>query len=498
MLGLVATAADRDELLKSAAGINFSGPTDYASELPFVDVFRTSRKWISQTEGAGWGQGPELELDPSGYVTRLAKDAWAETPVCNIESGRYPSGIYTLMHDGSGRIEIGGAGSITKQNGPGNFSVKVDASRGPIWVRIREVEPGNHIHNIRLVMPGFEGVYQDNPWRPDFLAMWSLMKAFRSMDWQHTNNSTITNADDFPSMDDANWTEHGLPLEVICDFANRTNQSPWVCVPHLATDEAVRHMATVIHESLDRGQCIVVEYSNEVWNGQFSQCHHVQERGVELKLAAKSWEAGWSYTGKRSIEVFKIFEDVFGGAERLIRVLPSQSANAYVAGQIVQAALKDGEADAIAIAPYMGMNVFPEKIDETLALGVDGIFEKARREILPETIGHIRDNYRVAEQNGLALMAYEAGQHFVGIGAAMDNEKLTKLLHDVNSDDRMGDLYRDYLAAWQDNHGRLICLFASTGTWSKYGSWGLTQFADEDSESSPKLKAVLDWAGTTQ
>ncbi|TWU57739.1 hypothetical protein [Rubripirellula reticaptiva] len=494
-----ALAADRDALLKQpAAGINFTSPVDYSSELPLVDVFRTSRKWISQTEGAAWGKGPELELDPHGYVTKLQPGSWVETPVCNIEGGHYPSGVYTLIYDGEGEIEIGGAGKVTKRNSAGNYSVMVDASRGPIWVRVRRIDPENHVRNIRLIMPGFLDTYQDNPWRPGFMKLWSSMKAFRSMDWQHTNNSTIKNADDFPSMEDANWTERGLPLEVICDFANRTRQTPWVCVPHLATDEAVRHMAMVINDSLDKDACVIVEYSNEVWNGQFMQCQYVQQRGVELKLGDKPWEAGWSYTGKRSIEVFKIFEDVFGGTDRLIRTLPSQSANAYVAGKIVEAAMKDGSADALAIAPYMGMNVQPEKVAEILTLGVEGIFKKANDEILPETIRHIQDNLLVAKKNGLALVAYEAGQHFVGIGPAMNNDALTKLLHDVNADQQMGVLYRKYLEAWSENGGSLMCLFSSTGSWSKYGSWGLTQYADDDPSASPKLKAVSEWATSTK
>ena len=52
-------------------GINLAGPADWMTELPFVDVFRTSRPWISQKRGASWGQGPELMLDEYGWVKRL-------------------------------------------------------------------------------------------------------------------------------------------------------------------------------------------------------------------------------------------------------------------------------------------------------------------------------------------------------------------------------------------------------------------------------------------
>ena len=38
-------------------GINLNGPADWNSELPFADVFRLSRRWISQREGQPWGKG---------------------------------------------------------------------------------------------------------------------------------------------------------------------------------------------------------------------------------------------------------------------------------------------------------------------------------------------------------------------------------------------------------------------------------------------------------
>ena len=50
-------------------GVNLAGPADWATELPFVDVFRTARPWISQKERAGWGQGPRVGEFRSGLRT---------------------------------------------------------------------------------------------------------------------------------------------------------------------------------------------------------------------------------------------------------------------------------------------------------------------------------------------------------------------------------------------------------------------------------------------
>jgi len=45
---------------RPALGTNLSGVNDWNSELPFVDVFRSSRRWLSQAPGMTFGAGPAL------------------------------------------------------------------------------------------------------------------------------------------------------------------------------------------------------------------------------------------------------------------------------------------------------------------------------------------------------------------------------------------------------------------------------------------------------
>ena len=92
--------------LRPRLGMNLSGIADWNTELPFFDVFRMSRPWVSQRKGAGWGQGPKLDLDEHGWVKRLEPDCWAETLMCTIEGGHYPSGEYIVLYDGEGEIDF--------------------------------------------------------------------------------------------------------------------------------------------------------------------------------------------------------------------------------------------------------------------------------------------------------------------------------------------------------------------------------------------------------
>ncbi len=91
----------------SALGINLAGPADWMTELPFVDVFRTARPWISQKKGAGWGQGPELAVDEFGWVKRLEPGCYAEAMLCTISGGHYPAGTYTVLYEGEGKLDFG-------------------------------------------------------------------------------------------------------------------------------------------------------------------------------------------------------------------------------------------------------------------------------------------------------------------------------------------------------------------------------------------------------
>jgi len=113
---------------------------------------------------------------------------------------------------------------------------------------------------------------------------------------------------------------------------------------------------------------------------------------------------------------------------------------------------------------------------------------------LPQAIACMRAQKKAAAERGLRLLAYEAGQHLVGIQGAENDEKLTQLLLSANRHPRMKDLYARYLDAWAKEGGDLLCHFNSVGGWSKWGSWGLLQFGDEDPVLSPKFSATMRWA----
>ncbi|MGQ9519044.1 MAG: hypothetical protein ACUVTP_02985 [Candidatus Fervidibacter sp.] len=480
---------------RARLGMNLSGIADWNTELPFFDVFRASRPWISQRKGAGWGQGPKLELDEHGWVKLLEPDCWAETLMCTIDGGHYPSGEYTVVYEGEGEIDFWNAAKVVKRE-LGKVVINVGSSKGAIFLRLLKTNPQNYIRNIQVIMPGFKVPDREKPcWHPAFLNRWRGVSCFRFMDWMETNGSKIARWSDRPKVEDATFSEKGVALEWMIDLCNRIKADAWFCMPHMADDDYIYRFAKTVKEKLDPSLKVYVEYSNEVWNGIFPQHSYAAEQGKKLGFGEKTWEAAWGYTAYRSVQIFRIWEEVFGGVGRLIRVLPSQAANPYVSERILSFKEAYKHADALAIAPYVTFNVSPQgepSADEVAQWSVDKLLDYIESVSLSQSIRWMKQQKEVADKYGLLLVAYEGGQHLIGVHGAENNEKLTKLFMEANAHQRMGQIYRQYLQAWVDIGGDLFCHFSSVSRWSKWGCWGLLQFYDEP--PTPKFKAVMEWA----
>lgn len=481
-------------------GINLAGPSDWMTELPFVDVFRNSRPWISQRQGAGWGKGPELALDDWGWVTRLEPGCYAEAMVCTISRGHFPSGVYTVRYEGEGKLDFGKSAKV-RENKPGLILLDIDSSKGGFSVQIRETNPANYIRNIRILMPGFEQSTEDDPFHPAFLKRWQGFACFRFMDWMHTNGSGITHWSQRPTLRHATFSKRGVALEWMIELCNRQKIDPWFCMPHLADDGFIRNFAQMVKERLDPARKIYLEYSNEVWNGQFDQMHYACEQGVKLGLCPKErpWEAGWHFTAVRSLEIFRLWEEVFGGHDRLVRVLPSQSGNTAVSRGILAYRDAGKHADALAVAPYMPYSIGRGK---TAGLGeqmkdwtVDQMLDHFEKTAFADSLSRMGKDKAVADEFGVKLLAYEGGQHMV---AFLKDPALVKqisaTMHACNRHPRMGQLYSRYFDEWARLGGDLFAVFSSIGAYSHHGAWGLAEFSDSTPAEYPKLSATLEWA----
>ncbi len=479
---------------ESALGINLGGVTYWSSEIVFVDLFKHAQTFKSQAPGKGYAQGGPLDLTDDGWVQSLRADGqFADSIVLSRPKLGYPEGIYTCLYEGRGKVQFAYGTEVVDEQ-PGRILVKVESTQNILTIRISETDPADPIRNIRMILPGFEETHETQPFHPDFLRRWERFGVLRFMDFQRTNNSEQVDwSDRATPARQTQGGEAGVALEYLIELANTLDADPWFCMPHRATDDYVRQFAEQVRATLEPELTIYLEYSNECWNGIFAQARYCRDQGKELGLSDNDYQAQLRYYSRRAVEIFAIWEEVFGGADRLVRVLAAQSANPWTSEQVLDFEEAHEHADALGVAPYFGNALGnPKTQNEVAQMSVDEVLDRCA-EYIAQGNETIAEQAQLASEGDLQLVAYEAGQHLVGHGGAENNEQLMELFHAANRHPNMGALYLDYLDGWRRNGGALAAIFSSMGTYSKWGSWGLLEYHGQPVEEAPKYQAVLEF-----
>jgi hypothetical protein len=510
----IAAAAPKPERRLASVGTNLDGIADYAQSWVTVDAFKQSRPWISGSQ-ASFDDGRPLALDAHGWVRELAPGQWART-LMFWDGVRYPSGDYVILYAGTGELGFWPQDQVIEAR-PGRSVLRVDSRRGGIGLVLRATDPRDPIRDIRVLMPGgacersarrycdaslpcgpsercvpFEESYARQVFHPRFLERGAQYGALRFMDWMKTNGAELARWEDRPQPDDARWTR-GVPLEAMVELANRQRQDPWFTLPHTADDDFVTHFAEYVRDHLDPARRVYVEHSNEVWNSAFPQARYALERGQAQGLGPSPFEAQLKFHARRTLRIAELFEQVFGAAagKRLVRVLGAQAANPWTAEVMLADPAVRAHVDAVAIAPYFGGYLgAPEERERVERLSLDGLFDELKLRAIPEALGWVAGHARIARALGLSLLAYEGGQHLVGVGPAADSQPLNALFDRANRDPRMGALYTRYLAGWRQRGGTLFMHFTDCSGQSKYGRWGALEWLEQSRAGAPKYDAL--------
>ncbi len=524
----------------SPLGTNLDGVVDYSTSYNFIDAMKQSRGWITQdTTGSGvFDTGDEacLDLDARGYLRSLAPVAanpGCDTPSYNAVAtlfsfgdfgGHYPGGRYVVTYDGSATISyFFAAHRNVALSTPGRDVLDVDSATGGWMMRFDAIDSGNPPRNIHVWMPGYdEHRGPGQLFHPDFLSLIRRNKVLRFMDWMQTNNSTQQDFAHRPHLDDVRWTEGGgVPLEMMVELSNRTDADPWFNMPHRATDDYITQFAQSVKRLLQRNRRVYVEYSNEVWNGQFGQGAYVESMGTaEYGNIGSGFDRRLNWHGERTAQMCDLWKAAWGAdAARVTCVLGAQAANAYTQEQSADCPLWSTGAPcsahgitAIAIAPYFGGYMDGPSTAATIETwSPDTLFAEIANGgqlaggpaggALAEARGWIAAQHAAAVARNLHLVTYEGGQHLVGILGIENNTTIEALFTGANRDARMGAAYATHLDDWRAGGGELFMNFTSSSGYGKFGSWGAVEYLDEP--STPKQNALLDfitanpcwWAG---
>ncbi|MFZ4623078.1 MAG: hypothetical protein ACOYNF_02475, partial [Rhodoferax sp.] len=264
-------------------------------------------------------------------------------------------------------------------------------------------------------------------------------------------------------------------------------------------DDYVRQLATLLKSQLNVGSKIYVEYSNEVWNGIFSQF------GINRDLASRAVQAGagsaLAYDGstdlntlgmrrvaQRGKDISDIFRAVYGDAAMLTTVRPvfaSQVVQPYVARvglDFIDAVYGPPSRYfyALAGAPYFNLG----SRQQTDGLTTAGVLQAMSDSIdaLPD-VNQFEKNMALARWYGLSFLAYEGGSDTFGPGSIAAKKA-------ASLDPQMLALCQRYLHTWFSQGGGLFMWFtAGAGNWdTRYGTWELTP--DLALGNTPKIQCI--------
>jgi hypothetical protein len=513
-------ATEKPRKARGSLGTNLDQLADWSPEQPLVDIFKTSRAWISGNEGQ-WDDGRPVHVDSEGWVRSLLPAQIARTTLL-WDGVPFTAGQYTVLTEGEGTVEYAqqnGNKELVKHTGQGRHVIALDPGRGGLSLSIVAINPHNPLRNIRILMPGgscaadatqwcnaerpcsagacvpFENSYRQTPFNPLFLDRIRNYSVLRFMDWMDTNEETPRSWSTRPKASDARYTVKGAPVELMVELANRTGKDAWFCMPHLADDDYVTRFAGYVRDNLQRGNKAYVEYSNEVWNSQFPQADHAQKLGMKSRLGRNAYESQMRYYAKRATHVMKLWERAFANdMSRIVRVIASQSGNSWVSKQILDFQDTAKHADALAIAPYFGGRLGnPDQQSRVQRMNVDQLLAELRTKALPEVAESVAEQAEVARDFKVRLIAYEGGQHLAGVGPVAENDRINELFDAANRDPRMKDVYAKYLADWRKNGGQLFVHFSNCARYSKWGRWGALESLTQPRAKAPKFDALQEF-----
>lgn len=498
----------------SPLGIGLSEITDWSTELPFLDAFRSARVW--QTEP----QGQPLELDQNGWIKSIPPGTKVITMVLREIPNMYPAGRYVALYDGEGTINYTfDAKKIESESRLGRDVLEVKPEGGGIWMEITATDPkhtGNYLRNIRIIQEQYEKTFKTQIFNPVFLEKVKSFRTLRFMDWIRTNNSPQKEWEQRSKLTDYTWaTNKGAPVEIMVELANRVKVNPWFNMPHMATDDYITKFAQYVKNHLDPSLTAYIEYSNEVWNWSFEQSKYASIQG-KARWGENVGDAWLQWSGMKSAQICDIWKkQVFVGQEnRVFCTISSQSGwkgsedsvfnckNWVAEGN--EPCWKHGIGGYAITGYFSGQLGQPQNVEKVLSWrkdpdgGFGKVFQQLREgkllgygDSVPDIIDSFRYFYKVAQDKGLRLITYEGGSHIVGGGGAENNQELTDFLIAVNKRPEMYDIYTQLLKGWKQNRGTLFSHHVDISRSSKWGSWGALEYVNQN--GSPKYNALRDF-----
>lgn len=415
-------------------------------------------------------------------------------------------------------------GAKIVSNAPGVLNMLVASPPPPGGFCLVETgtNPANPIRNIHIMMPGYaRATYQEQEFYPPWLTELKPFQTIRMMEWAGTNRSTEVNWSDrrtlayptqamnqqpaMPSTANQPVTYRGVALEYQVLLANRLHADPWFSIPAQASDSYIRQMALYAHEHLHPILHPYIEFSNEVWNGAFSQYTYANNQGTTLNLdpSPNHPDAGLYWYALRSSQMFDVWNQVYGAdANKIVHVI-SWKQN-WPSGSDKVLSYRDlyKKTDVLSVGGYVSPFNFndpkvnnPSFLSSITKMSVTQVLDALNKSIVASAQG-VAANKAVADKYHLGLVVYEGGISFeTNMLSAPYRSSIAALYNQATEDPRIQGLLTQLLTVQQSNGVSMFNYFNDVGAPNPYGygSFGALEYQEQPLKSSSKYQALANY-----
>jgi hypothetical protein len=376
------------------------------------------------------------------------------------------------------------------------------------------------VKDVKLIRPNAQPTDLFNP---AFLARLRYFTTLRLMDPLATNGNPQVLWSDRTRPANASQAK-GMSWEYAVMLANTTGKDLWINIPHrvlgstyqLGETDYVTKVAQLfkygsdgvnpytgpygsgtpnpvplsgpIYPPLNPALHVYVEFSNELWNGIFSQDTWIVGL-AQAALAARDpdlcydgttnlWTIVPRLMAKAIMQVSNGFRQAYGDGAMMTQIRPvlaAQIANAGTFGGLGYLDARYGGSFrylyGVAGAPYIDI------ADERLPLTLDQTFAEMTTYQSGNLIPWITNLSAIARSHGIKMLAYEGGQTLY---PSLGNSAV-KLA--AQTDQRMKSQMLNLFSNWTAGGGDIFMFYSLASAWNNSGYWGLAPDINYDTDT---------------
>jgi hypothetical protein len=323
----------------SLLGINLSEVNDWNDhQLTFVDVMKQARGFANLNNPWDPTTTP-VPLDANGWPTTDFGVYFITTipdPLNRPLSTTYPSmfGTYNLSFNGQANIGSLGSNQILNQvynSATNTTTAQVIVGTGNSQLDLEFTNTHGGVQNLQLLRPGYP-LGSTQVFTNQFLQALAPFSTLRFMEFLMTNGNSVTTWAGRKQVNDPTQQDpKGVAWEYLIQLANATNKDIWINIPQgidltdTTANNYVTQLAELLKTSLNPGLHVYVEYSNELWNTQFTQSTANYNAAVAAVNAGTDSTLNydninnpwyWSYrlAAHQTIRISQLFANIYGSS----------------------------------------------------------------------------------------------------------------------------------------------------------------------------------------